>query len=452
MALDERFIISEPLQQQFVDRDSGLPLSFGTLEFFRDKDRGTGKNVYQITGTDPNYSYVSMGAILTLNGSGQIVNSLNTPVALYLYPFFNPPGSEVQGDVDLYYVVAKNSDGIIQWTRQAWPNLTAASDPTKDGVPVENQIANPQFTRTFINPNATQRYAVSGSVDAVFKFAPDWEFVISGTGNVIIERKQVDGNLGIPTSPAYVLDVNVSAGITKCQMRQRMFKNSGLWASTSLQPIFLSSAVVGKSEGVNDGPLKMFYQESGGINSTFPVEIMDVLLSIGGYQEFQGTTDDPIPASTNPDLSDSAYIDILVDFGEASHVSISSVQVVPSLTSTSPDIIQYDVRTANREQALLGDYYIPALERKRTESLLTGWDFPVSPFQLGDTGTVPLLADQTYITDQTIAGATSFTMAWSRATDTGGIEFQAADFNNAFYIMQYLDGAEAKKILTNRMS
>ena len=53
MALDERFIPITSLNQYFVDKDSGLPLANGTLEFFRDTARITPKAVFQLTGAPP---------------------------------------------------------------------------------------------------------------------------------------------------------------------------------------------------------------------------------------------------------------------------------------------------------------------------------------------------------------------------------------------------------------
>ena len=69
----------------------------------------------------------------------------------------------------------------------------------------------------------------------MFEFAPNWDFVISGTGTVTVERIAISGNQNVVTSPPYVLDVSVSIGITACYLRQRLYLNSGLWASTANQ-------------------------------------------------------------------------------------------------------------------------------------------------------------------------------------------------------------------------
>lgn len=440
MALDERYVVASDLEQYFVDKDSGLPLANGTLTFYRDVARNVPKEVFQLSGAPPNYGYTSMGAQITLSAVGTVQNSGGDNEVIYYYPY------DVEGNLDLYYVVCRNADGIEQFTREAWPNITSANDPTKDQTGIQNQLSNPTFTNVFINANKTTTYTVTAASNQVFEFAPNWDFVISGTGTVIIERVAITGNENVPTSPPYVLDVQVSVGVTACYLRQRFPYNSGLWASTPNHPLFLSGSFVARNESVGTTGIQMFYVESTGGS---PVVVVDGTFE-SNYQIIQGATSNAIPQSTNTDSGKDGYIDIYLSFISGSHVRLTALQVIPSATN-SINIIPHDTNSSNREEAYQGDYYIPRCAAKPTGSFLIGWDFQLNPFQFGFSGNVATTA--AYIVDQTIAlrGA-SGNVAWDYNTATYGLRFTTAGTNDAFYIMQYLDNDQVKDMIGRRLS
>lgn len=441
MALDERYIVASDLEQYFVDKDSGLPLANGTLTFYRDTARNVPKEVFQLTGSPPNYTYVSMGAQITLSAVGTVQNSGGDNEVIYYYPY------DSAGNLDLYYVVCENEDEISQFVREAWPNITASNNPATDSFPVQNQISNPQFTNVFISEDIETVYTVSSAVDEVFSFAPNWDFVISGTGTVTVERIAIPGNDNIPTNPPYVIDINVSTGITECLLRQRFSNNSGLWASTDNQDIFLSGTFIARSETVGSVGVQMFYIESSG---GLPILIVDASVTNSSFTVLTGSTQDPIPASNNTDVGENAYIDIYLSFTAGSEIRISSIQVVPTI-GESINIVSYDQNSSRREEALQGDYYLPRLVRKRINSYLVGWDFPVNPFQLGSSGNIATTA--AYITDQTIAlRGSSGNVSFSRDGITNGLKFTTAGTNDAFYILQYLEGGQVQDMLGSRLS
>lgn len=447
MALDERYIVASDLEQYFVDKDTGEPLAGGTLTFYRDIARNVPKVVYQLSGSPPNYTYTAMPNPITLSSVGTVQNAGGDNEVIYYFPYTTDPvsGEEI---LDLYYIVVRNSDGIEQFTREAWPNITSANDPTRDQLPVQNQIANPQFTRNFLSPGLSTTFTVSAATNQVFEFAPDWDFVISGTGTVVIQVVAIAGNENVATSPPYVLDINVSSGITACYLRQRMNVNSGLWASTLASPIFLATTLIARNENVGTAGVQMFYAESSGGT---PITILDASFDNSGYQVKTGSSTAAIPLSSNTDTGQDGYIDIYLSMTASSHIRVSSIQVVPTLSDAGADFIQYDIQSANREQALMGDYYIPRLEAKAIPSLLTGWDFTVNPFQFGLSGNIG--ATGSYICDQTIAArGSSGNVAFAVSSVTNALQLTTAGTNDAFYILQYLTGDQAKKMIGTRLS
>ena len=443
MALDERyFLISDILESYLVDKDSGLPLANGTLSFYRDIARNTPKTVYQLTGSPPNYTYTALPNPVPLSAVGTPQDAAGDNVSIYGFPY------DSEDNLDLYYVVCADSNGVVQFTREAIPNISGGDNPVIDDFPIQNQISNPQFTQVFINANQAITYSASAATNQVFEFAPNWDFVISGTGTVTVERIAIAGIDNVVTSPPYVIDISVSLGITSCYLRQRFYLNSGLWASTSNESIFLSGALIARNELAGSSGIQMFYVASSGGS---PISIIDAAFDNSGYQLLTGITTDPLPLSTDTNTDYAGYVDIYLSFLIGSEVRISSIQVVPTLNELGTTTLQYDLNSSNREQALMGDYYIPRLNSRPAASLLTAWDFTVNPFQFASSGNLTTTA--AYICDQTIglAGSTG-NVAFSIDPVTDGLSFNTGGSNDAFYIMQYLSADDAKRILGTRLS
>ena len=182
MTLDARYFVTADLEEYFVDKDSGLPLAGGTISFYRDVSRSTPKTVYQLSGSPPDYTYTPLPNALTLSSVGTVQNAGGDNVVIYYFPY------DDEGNLDLYYISVKDSNGVEQFTREAWPNVTADSNPTQNDFAISNQISNSQFTQVFINEGQSTVYTVSSATNQVFAFAPDWDFVISGTGTVTVQR------------------------------------------------------------------------------------------------------------------------------------------------------------------------------------------------------------------------------------------------------------------------
>lgn len=141
MALDPQYIVPINLEEYFVNHDTGEPLANGTIEFWTDDDRTTPKDVFELTGAPPNYTYDALPNPLNLSAVGTPVDNSGNPVAIYYYPY------DAFGNIELYYIVVKDSDGIIQFTREAWPN-------TVDGGSTTQNVADGGTGRSSFTPYA----------------------------------------------------------------------------------------------------------------------------------------------------------------------------------------------------------------------------------------------------------------------------------------------------------
>jgi len=438
MALDEKFIPLTSINEYFVDKDSGLPLANGTLEFYRDTNRNTTKNVYQLVKTGGVYEYTALPNPVNLNAVGTAQNSGGDNVVIFAYPYEGNPGDN-STTLDLYYIICKDSAGNVQFTRQAVPYLNESNDPVGDANGRDNMLANPQFTRYFLEDDMVS-LTVSGS-ETVYPIAPDWDLIANGTGTVTVERVAVDGNEAIPTSPAYYLKITPNANITQPRLRQRLHKNSGLWSGS-----FLSGFIVAQVESGSNA-LTMKYQDSSGVLSDETIFSASLTTTWSAYG---GSVD--LDDSTNTQSGEDAYVDIVIELPLNNVSYITSIQVMPTDRQLVGDVSEYQERSANREQALMGDYYIPKLEYKNVSSLLIGWDFPVNPRQFGTSGSVSG-GTASYIWDQTILQTSSgLTVNYDENAKTYGLSLNHQNADKAFALIQYLDNEEAAKVIGTRLS
>jgi hypothetical protein len=447
--LNPMYFVTSDVDTYFVDKDTGLPLANGTLTFYRDSARNTPKSVFELSGAPPNYTYTSMGAQITLSAVGTVQDAGANNEVIYYFPY------DDQGNLDLYYVVCEDQNGVQQFTREAWPNVSIEPITPEDDSPFNNQISNPTFTNIFINPDIPTIFTVTAATNQIFPIGPDWVLVVSGTGTITVQQVPIAGTSNVPTSPPYVLDIIVSVGITLCNLRQRFFNNSGLWASTLNSSIYLSASFVAENQVSGSAEVEMFYAASSGASFTSPILILDGIFQ-NSYIILMGGTANPIPASSDSNLGENAYVDIFLSFVNTgvitSHVRISSIQLIASFTPFVPaNPLPYDLNSSNRNETHQADYYIPRLNHKQISSYLIGWDFPLNPFQFGISGT--LGTSTAYIADQTIACSTS-SGGVSYALDpvTNGLNFVSTDANGAFYILQYLTGDIVERLLGNNLS
>lgn len=443
MTLDPRFITTVNLEPYFVDKITGAPLANGTIEFWKDNARSVPKPVYQLTGSPPNYTYTALPNPVTISSVGTIEDSLRNNVALYYFPYTS---MDDNADIELYYVVVKDESGEEQFTREAWPNLTAEDDPSIDqNNVIVNQLSNPQFVEVLFDPTTGLSYSFTGSATDTISIAPDWDMIVqhTGTGTVTVTRNAIAGSSQYPTNPPYTMTFVAGTNISALTLRQRLPHNPSIWspASGGVNGYIGANIVLEANSAVS-----MYYAPSSGAQQ----QILNESNSTGAPFEYSTVTQ--LSAASNPNTGNIGYVDILIDLAPAGTTTLTSVQIV-GLESEDTGV-HFNQAPVNRQEDQLFHYYSPKLQAKPIESYLVGWDFPVNPAQLLGASVSAFATGvntSNYVWDQTIVFQTATSGASFSRTSAQAFRITAAATTQVA-LVQYVDLPTARELLNGRLS
>lgn len=435
------YIPAFSIQELLNDKDTGLPLSGGVVTFYRDNQRISRKQVFQISGDSPNYTFTSLGSQLELSSTGEFVDTFGNPVVPYFYPY------DSEGEIDLYYVTVYSQDAVFQLAREAVPYVKVESD---EGEAVanttSNQISNPQFVEVLFDTYATNTvtYDVAGS--QVTPIAPGWDLVTTGTGTVTVTW--IDSlSATTPSVPSYALQFS-SAGLTTAyQIRQRFEHSPNLFYGE-----YVSSSFVALTPSVTS--LVVSYVPSAGGNNVTLNEVD--LTETGSYTTYSAIT--LINGPVNTDNSEVGYVDILLTIQPTVMVAVTSFQLLTVVDGTViPADVVFEQESSARQVDHLFHYYSPILKYKPIPSYLVGWDFPLNPAQaLGSSVSATTLGAANlsyYVWDQTILfQSVDASVSVARRSTTGGIEFKCTGATSSFAVIQYLPQKQAREILADRIA
>lgn len=187
------YMTSRVIEQLFVDKVTGNPLSGGKVYFYKDNDRNTLKPVYQLTGTPGNYTYTALPNPVILNTVGAF------PEAVYYYPF------DEDGAIELYYIKVYSANDVDQnLDRQAWPNYTGSDIETNKDF---NFISNGQF----LLHNFSELELSEDVTDVAYG---GWTFERSSGTSIVnnIKFNQTPSYTTNPTdSPRYLMEISATS-------------------------------------------------------------------------------------------------------------------------------------------------------------------------------------------------------------------------------------------------
>lgn len=451
MALDPRYVLMQGLEQYFVDKDTGLPLANGEVWFFADNNRNSLKFVYELSGAPPNYTYSAMPNPITLSAVGTIQDANGDNVAIYYLPYSNVNPDQIE----LYYIAVfrqgEGPNGVPQFTREAWPNITSADNPANEGQTAPtNEISNSQFVDVLFDPTDSMVIPYTGSGTDQVEFAPGWFVEIEHTsgGSVTITRNNRTGSSSTPTNAPYTLQVQAGSNITNLSVVQRLYHNPSIWSP--IVPNMAGWINAGVLLGPNTRNLRVLYRPS---NYQAVANTQVLLTADNGTGNFVYASDTTqlIPGN-NTDLSTVGYVDIVVQINPGGTSIISSVQI---MGLTDDVAIPYEQQPVNRQEDFLSHYYKPLLAYKPIPSYLVGWDFPLNPSQFYANGVRAAQAiganKSEYKWDQTLVFQSTDSGVGTQRGAMGELQLTAA-LTTQMAVIQYLDATQARKLLSDRMA
>lgn len=436
MALpDERFIESPSLQNYFVDKDTGFPLAAGIVTFYRDSARTVLKPIYeQVRLANNTYDFVQLNNPIILSSVGTYSDPSGNDINIYTYPYTLTP-EEDSGVIDLYYITVYSSDGILQFTREAWPpSINSGLNPIDTFEASDNLISNPQFVEVLFSPLAGHTYTVSGT--ATSPVAPGWEMITTGSGSFVVAQLDI-AESGVTTNPPFALSIT-NTGVTSISLRQRFEESPRIVGDG-----FISAQLTARSLDGMAHLLSLDYVASNNYTENL---VSAAVTANGQYTVLQNEFATEI-TTTNTAAGSTGYVDIILTIPAGAQIAVTSFQVVGVQNASSH--IDFLQQTTARQIDHLFHYYNEPLQYKPIPSYLVGWDFPLNPAQRGETiGAQSVGANKSfYGWDQTILfQSVDNGITVARNTATGSMQL-TANATTQMAVIQYLDSFQANKIL-----
>ena len=247
MPLSSNYVLSPNLQQYFVDKVTGLPLAGGIVTFYKDQARNEKKDIYQLDGAAPNYTYKKLPNPITLSPIGTMVDEFGYNILPYFFPYNSA------GDVELYYITVESADYQLQFSIQAFPNTVA--DTSGNELAIKNYIPNGQFYSHYItNEDPASPYTPAGTIRSSFTAvaAGGWGFWRSegSTANDSVTFSDFGGAVSIPDGyPRYAANISCTSVDPSDQYKQFgiEFNDVNKFSSSDDSPIYYTLSFVGKS-------------------------------------------------------------------------------------------------------------------------------------------------------------------------------------------------------------
>lgn len=285
-----------------------------------------------------------------------------------------------------------------------------------------NQITNPQFSLiSFSSP-----FSLSATDPDPIEVGPGWFLELEGTGSVTLTRVALNSSSVNPSNAPYALQLTLN-GWTAARLRQRFQQNGMLWANK-----IVSSAITARIEGAPQSISAAIVPSVGA-----PVSVLDSTVVNSDFNEFTGYGE--FAASTNTDIPPDAYIDYRLSLPVNSDIYVTSFQLVVQELPIEPSFEQDSIE---RQVDHTFHYYKDSILIMPKDSILTGWDFALNPWQFYTTAATVDNTAAKYIADQTVVSLQNpGSIQTLQDPNTGAFCLQAvnATTQQQWAITQYID-------------
>lgn len=303
--INPQYLLSPPLWEVFTDKDLLTFLNNGYVLFFKDLQRTVGKEVYMISGTPPSYMYVAYGSLqsdgswrVDLNAQGAFDN------ALYLFPY------DMNGNNENYFIEWYSSTGVLQNSREAWPNLPTSGGT---GATIEtNLVPNPQFLLHTLTP-ATDANVVGQVTTNITPFAyGGWTYERT-VGSTAIDTITYLRNGSPITNPAanpryWAVLTCITPGTDAFKRICLNFRDVNKFANSSQQYTFAFNAYAG-------APLNAVLQVIQNFGSGGSATIVTTIATLGittSNAQYQATITFPSTAGNTIGANDDDFMQIVL--------------------------------------------------------------------------------------------------------------------------------------------
>lgn len=440
-----------PLQEYFVNKDTGFPLANGYVEFFSDPAFTVPKDVYQQSLINNEYKYTNLGSVLILSGVGTFQDNNQNDIIPFLFPYDGTP--QAPGNIQLYFIRVWSGDpsvqgSVLQFTRQGWPpNLIQSTSPSDVFESSLNLFTNPQFSIVnFVNtpglPPGSDYYEITVAGAGNFEFAPGWSIYYAGAGSLKLSQVLLAADL--QTNPSYYLQIESASTVTPISIKQRLNQSPRVFENNYLSVGMLAACADGIAEVltidyvVNGGASKRVLSQAVPNNTTF-----GLLAGVGGAPVYIDITNNTTP--------DTGYVEMEVFVPSGRTMRYTSLFGCTVQNATS--LVSGTQSTNAQQTNAMFWYYKPQLEYKPIPSYTLGWDFAMNPFQAqgtaGVTYNVTGPGKSTYIADQTILFQSVVNNTTVSKVDNRALKLAVAGTATSLALVQYLGPNEAQELLNN---
>lgn len=322
-------------------------------------------------------------------------------------------------------------DPLIYLIENYVPGTGEGTITTNAAFPTNNQITNPQFSLvSFASP-----FSLTGTDPDPIEVAPGWFLNLTGTGTVTLNQIPLNNASTNPTNASYALNIILTGDWMGAFLSQRFQQNGMLWSGKTVSSSVTArlqgdpQAISGQFVDSNATTLGVIsYENSGLVNSSF--------------SELKGFL--TLPSANNPDLPPAAFIEFQLLIPTTVNLFLTSFQLISGELKTN---YFYEQETIERQIDNTFHYYKDSILMMPKESILTGWDFGLNPWQF--TATTPgNLANNSYIADQTIIvqqnyvdtnAGNNISVGQNSVGFNEGVLVFAVTATNKFAMIQYID-------------
>ncbi len=357
---------------------------------------------------------------------------------LEFYPNGTLPDNLYFNDSQVYRLEVRHgnsqTDPLIYEINDFVPGSGGGSTPVSDAGFTDNQASNGQFSQ--ISFTGTYTISVAGT----YEIAPGWFLALAGAGTTVLTQQVLVADQDQINDPPYALSIN-NTGWSSADLYQRFNHNGAIWSSNNAQDGFISMSVTTRAIGSSYDPLSLIYKSSDNIEqivATGPI-------NTGSYQVLSGTI--KLPLSVNSQSNLVGYVDAIIRLKGTGQIYVTNVQIVgqalPVGTETPASPV-YKQETIERGIDHLFHYYRDSIIFQPKATILTGWNFPLNPFQFITQTVTTNVAQTKYICDQTILhqeAASQIASGVATNPDRFGLKVQAVSSaaTTKFAVINYMD-------------